>query len=166
MSARSRVGPALAVAVGALVVSLGSPAAVQAQGFAVRGGPSLNPAQMYGGAQYAFPPVWETLRPTPSLDFGVANNAPFYAVNLDALLESRPIGAGSAWTVLVGGGPVFNHYRNSVDPTRLSIGAVAALNHASGWFAEVRVGAFDSAGARVGVGYRLGARRRANSTKG
>lgn len=156
MTAMTRVGAPLIVA---LVVSLGAPVEVRAQGFAVRGGPSLGPAQLYGGAQYSFAPVWESLRPTPSVEFGVANGAPFFAVNVDALLQSRPLGAGSEWTVLVGGGPAINRYRNAADRTRLGINVVGALNHASGWFGEFRTGLLDGADARVGVGYRLVARR-------
>ena len=160
MTALARVGATFAVAVAAL---LGQAETVSAQGFAVRGGTSVSPAQLYGGVQYSFPPVWETLRPTPSVDFGVGNGAPLIAVNIDVLLHSRPLGPRSAWTVLVGGGPVINHYRlPSESQNGVGIRAVGVLNHASGWFGEFRLGYFDGPNVRLGVGYRLAARGRSS----
>jgi hypothetical protein len=140
-------------------------ATASAQGFAVRSGIAVNPAQVYGGVQYSFAPVWETLRPTPSIDFGAGNGAPLMAVNIDALLHSRPLGARSAWTILVGGGPALNRYRLPLESrTALGIGAVGALNHTSGWFGEFRLGFVDGADMRLGVGYRLAGGSRASRT--
>jgi hypothetical protein len=157
MTAFSRVGATLAVAL------LGATQPVSAQGFALRGGASVEPIQLYGGMQYSFAPVWETLRPTPSVDFGVANGAPLIAVNIDALMHSRPLGPRSAWTVLVGGGPVINHYRLPSDSQNaVGIRAVGVLNHASGWFGEFRLGFFDGPNVRLGVGYRLASRGRSS----
>ena len=163
VAALARVGATFAVAVAAL---LGPAETVSAQGFAVRGGMSVNPAQIYGGVQYSFAPVWETLRPTPSVDFGAGNGAPRIGVNFDALLHSRPLGPRSAWTVLVGGGPVINHYRQPLNNhNAVGIRAVGALNHVSGWFGEFRLGFFDGPDVRVGVGYRLAARGRSSQLR-
>lgn len=153
MTAFARVGATLAVG---LWVLLGAAGHVAAQGFAVRGGTSVNPAQLYGGVQFSFAPVWETLRPTPSIDFGVGNGAPLFGVNMDALLHSRPLGPRSVWTIQVGGGPVINHYRLPLaSRNEVGLRAVGVLNHVSGWFGEFRLGFFDGPSVRLGVGYRL-----------
>ena len=160
----ARVGATLGLAVAVLLAKAET---VSAQGFAVRGGTSVNPAQLYGGVQYSFAPVWETLRPTPSVDFGVGNGAPRIAVNIDALLHSRPLGPRSAWTVLVGGGPVINHYQLPPPDSHNAVGirAVGVLNHVSGWFGEFRLGFFDGPNVRLGVGYRLAARGQASKSQ-
>jgi len=144
---------------------LGAAGNVSAQGLAVRGGASVDPVQLYGGVEYSFPPVWESLRPTPSVDFGVGNGAPRFTVNIDALLHSRSLGRTSAWYLRVGGGPVVNRYHRSPENAMaVGLSAVGALSHNSGWFGEFRLGFLDGADARVSLGYRLAARNSASRT--
>jgi hypothetical protein len=139
-----------------LIAWLGFSHGASAQGLAVRGGANVDPVQVYGGIQYSFFPVWESLRPTPSVDFGAGSGAPRVAVYLDALLHSRPLGRQAGWNLLVGGGPAVNrYYQPPGSTTALGLSAVGTLNHASGWFGEVRLGFFDGARARVSLGYRL-----------
>ena len=157
MTALARISATLAVA----LLCLAEP--VSAQGFAVRGGANPNPIQLYGGVQYTFPPIWETLRPTPSVEAGLGHDAARLAVHLDALLQSRRLGRRSAWTVLLGGGPVINRYwRPLGSQTAVGINAVAALDHGSGWFGEFRLGFFDGPVFRVGLGHRLAGRTRSS----
>jgi hypothetical protein len=162
ITALARIGVTIARVV---VIVAGFAATASAQGFAVRGGMGVDPTQFYGGVQYSFAPIWETLRPTPSIDFGAGNGAPLMAVNIDALLHSRPLGPRSAWNVLVGGGPAFNRYRSPLlDRNGLGLSAVAALNHSTGWFGEFRLGFLDGADMRFNLGYRLASGSRATRT--
>jgi len=139
---------------------------VRAQGYALRGGANVNPDQFYGGVQYTLPPVWETLRPTPSVDVAFGSDAKLIAVNLDLLLHSRALGPRSEWTAIVGGGPAINHYRfPGSSQTSAGLNVVAALSHASGWFAEFRRGFLKSPDVRLGVGYRWASSRRSPSRK-
>lgn len=155
VTALARVCAPLAVAL------FGVAEPVLAQGYALRGGANVNPDQFYGGVQYSFPPVWENLRPTPSVDVGVGNGAKLIAVNLDVLLHSRALGRRSIWAAMLGGGPAINHYRFPFrTETAVGINVVAALSHTSGWFAELRGGFLESPDVRVGVGYRWTPARR------
>src|SRR5687767_11502189 len=148
VTALARVSTTLAAALFGIAVP------VFAQGYAIRGGANVNPGQVYGGAQYAMAPIWENLRPTPSVDVAFGNDATLVAMNMDLLLRSRGLGRRSVWTALVGGGPAINHYRLPLNTeTVLGINAVAALSHASGWFSEFRLGFLESPGVRFGVGY-------------
>lgn len=155
VTALARVSATLAVA----MFSVAEP--VFAQGYAIRGGANVNPDQLYGGVQYALSPIWENLRPTPSVDVGFGNDATLIAVNMDLLLHSRALGRRSVWTALLGGGPAINHYRLPFySQTSVGINAVAALSHTSGWFTEFRLGFLESPDVRFGVGYQWTARPR------
>jgi hypothetical protein len=155
VTALARVNATLAAAL------FGAAIPAFAQGYAVRGGANVSPAQVYGGAQYALAPVWENLRPTPSVDVAFGHGTRLIALNMDLLLHSRALGRRSVWTALVGGGPSINHHRLPLNTqTGVGMNAVAALSHASGWFSEFRLGFLKSPDVRFGVGYQWASRSR------
>src|SRR5438067_1576907 len=141
------VGSAAAVVIGI------SPAL--AQGYALRGGASVNPDQVYGGVQYEIAPIVHNVWLTPSIDAGFGNQATLIDGNIDFLYR-RPVARRSPWTMHVGGGPALNYYRLPFySRTAAGIGAVAALSHASGWFTQLRLGFLENPDFRLGVGYRF-----------
>ena len=138
-------------------VLAGSAEYASAQGFAVRGGANVNPDQMYGGAQYETR-ITDRVWLQPSADLGVGNGAKLFTVSAD-IAYRRLLSNRSPWQLVAGGGPAINVYKlPSYSTTQAGVGLLAALRHANGLFTEVRLGFYDNADLRLGVGYRFGAR--------
>jgi ribosomal protein L27 len=127
-----------------------------AQGFAVLGGATVNPDQVYGGAQYESR-LTDTVWLQPSADIGVGNDATLFSVNGDVTYR-RLLANRSPWQLAMGGGPSINIYRlPSYTTTTAGVGLLAGLQHASGLFTEFRVGlARDDPDFRLSLGYHFG----------
>ena len=127
-----------------------------AQGFAVRGGASVNPDQVYGGGQYEIGPVTDRVWLQPNADLGIGNGATLVTANFDVVYR-KPLQRRSIWTAYAGGGPAINWYRlDAYSTTATGAGVVAGLRHANHIFVDCRFGFFDSPELRIGLGYSFG----------
>lgn len=146
----------------AVVAVLALPAGAgtaRAQGFGVSGGAHVNPDQLQAGALYEFPTTNERLRFRPSVSIGLGNDATLVAGNADVLYDLN-LWRRSAWQPYVGGGPAINHYRLELyNETEAGMTALAGLQHAGGWWSEVRLGFFESPRVTATLGYSFGTRQ-------
>jgi hypothetical protein len=126
-----------------------------AQGAGVRAGVSGDPTQFYFGVHYETREIVDRLRFRPNLEIGVGDDVTLVAINIEFAYRI-PLD-GTVWALYVGGGPAFNLYRRSgdTDPEG-GFNILVGLQHPRGLFTEFKVGALDSPGFKVGVGYTFG----------
>ena len=127
-----------------------------AQGAGVRAGVSGDPTQFYGGAHYESSDIADHLRFRPNFEVGVGDDVTLFAFNVEFIyripLQRRR--QPSEWTLYLGGGPALNLYHRSddTDPGG-GLNFLVGLQHVKGLFVEMKVGALDSPGFKVGAGY-------------
>jgi hypothetical protein len=126
-----------------------------AQGAGVRAGVSGDPTQFYGGVHYESNEIVDRLRFRPNLEIGVGDDVTVIAINVEFAYRI-PLDR-TVWSLYVGGGPALNLYRTSrdTDPGG-GFNILIGLQHPRGFFTEFKVGALDSPGFKVGVGYTFG----------
>lgn len=158
MAARVTVGLRFTLALAASML-MAYPHSAHAQAFALRTGANINPDQIFVGAQYELGPVVNNVWFLPSGDIGFGNGAKLIAVNLD-VVNRWNVGRVPVWSIYAGGGPALNHYRlPGYSESELGLNLLGGARHASGLFAEFRVGFLDSPAYRFGAGYAFGQSR-------
>ena len=141
----------------AVLCGAASPASAQGLNFGVRAGASTDPDQFYFGAHVETPAIVDRVHLRPNLEFGFGDNATLIAVNIEAVYRI-PL-RRSPWTVYAGGGPAINYYDFDDDggsDARGGLNFVGGLEHDTGLFFEVKVGAWESPDIKFGVGYTFG----------
>ena len=146
--------------VGAAVAALlgtSAPASAQGMGVGVRAGASVDPDQFYFGGHVETPAIVDRVHLRPNLEIGFGDDATLIGVNIEAIYK-YPL-RQSPWTVYGGGGPAINYYNFDDDAgsdTRGGMNFVFGLEHDRGVFFEVKVGAWESADLKFGLGYSFG----------
>lgn len=146
-----------------LLAALGAPGLARpglAQtGPGVRAGVSVDPDQFYFGGHYVTDPLADRLRFQPNIEVGLGDDITLVTVNVEFgywIALKRP------WQVYMGGGPAINIYnfengspRGRGDDSDVEGGfnILVGLKHRDGLFFELKVGALDSPGLKLGVGY-------------
>ena len=126
-----------------------------AQGAGVRAGVSGDPTQFYGGVHYETNEIVDRLRFRPNLEIGVGDDVTIVAVNVEFAYRI-PLDR-TVWALYVGGGPALNLYRTDRDTNpEGGLNFLVGLQHPRGFFTEVKVGALNSPGFKVGAGYTFG----------
>jgi len=127
-----------------------------AQGAGVRAGVSGDPTQFYGGAHYETSDIADHLRFRPNFEIGVGDDVTLFAFNVEFiyLVPLQPKRQRSEWSLYFGGGPALNLYHTDrdTDPGG-GLNFLVGLQHVKGLFVELKVGALDSPGFKVGAGY-------------
>ncbi len=147
----------LVAAVFTALLGASSPASAQGLELGVRGGASVDPDQFYFGAHVETPALVDRVHLRPNLEIGLGDDATLVAVNIEAVYK-YPLHQ-SPWLVYGGGGPAINYYNFDGDrdsDTRGGLNFVGGLEHDRGLFFEVKVGAWESADLKFGVGYNFG----------
>lgn len=138
-----------------ILLGFASPALAQ-QGPGLRAGVSVDPDQFYFGAHYDAGPIVDQLRFRPNGEVGIGNDLTLFALNLEFVyLIPRQ---RREWRMYVGGGPAINIYsfdRGGDDDTEVEPGFnfLFGVQHRGGFFAEFKIGGFDSPDLKFGVGY-------------
>ena len=128
----------------------------RAQAIGVRAGVSGQPDQFYLGMHVQTAPVFDQVRFRPNVELGFGDNERLLALNFE-LVYRGPI-RHHPWAVLVGGGPAANivmRDRNGGTDTTTGGGLnlLVGLEHAGGFFTELKVGLIDSPSIKFGIGY-------------
>ena len=147
-----RVARFAAVCVGICLAVCAGAGRADAQEIGVRAGVSGDPDQFYAGVHGEFGPVVEQLYFRPNLEIGVGNDTTLAAINIEFIYK-LPV-SGGPWSFYVGGGPALIIGRHNGD-SDAGGGAniIVGLEHRGGFMTELKVGAVDSPGVKVGVGY-------------
>ncbi len=137
---------------------------VKAQsGVGLHAGVSVDPEQFYLGGQADFGPVVERLWFRPNIDIGFGDHRTLFALNGEFAYWFPPFRT-TDWRLYAGAGPAINiyHYDRGFrddppgfDETKAKGGFnfLAGLSHPSGFFGELKVGAWGSPAVRFAVGY-------------
>lgn len=142
------------VAIGTVMTLLAAQSA-SAQDVGVRAGVSGEPDQFYVGVHLLTPHVFDQVHFRPNVELGFGQDQRLLALNLD-LVYRAPI-RRSDWAVLAGGGPganVFMRDRNgdTLTNTGGGLNVLLGLEHAKGFFTELKVGLIDSPSIKFGIG--------------
>ena len=133
------------------LLSLLAAVPAHAQGGAgIRGGVSVDPDQFYFGGHANVGPVVGSLWFRPNVEVGVGKDVKLLALNPELAYW---LGKRTAWRAYLGGGPALNIYFNNGSETRAGLNFLLGVAHRGGFFAEVKVGAFDSPNAKLGAGF-------------
>ena len=146
----------LVAAAMAALVGASSPASAQGMRVGVRAGASVDPDQFYFGGHVETPAIVDRIHLRPNLEIGVGDDQTLIGVNIEAVYK-YPLHR-SLWVLYGGGGPAINYYDfdNDGSDTRGGLNFVGGLEHDRGLFFEVKVGAWESADLKFGVGYNFG----------
>jgi hypothetical protein len=127
------------------------PAAAQTYGAQV--GISRDPEQFYLGAHAETPPLVNRVNFRPNIEVGLGDDRTHTSLNFEFIY--RFLGDYS-WKLFGGGGPALNIIRISDSGGSATEGGfnfVVGVAHDGGLFVEVKAGAMDSPGFKLGVGY-------------
>ena len=132
-------------------------AAAQVHGVGVRGGISADPEQVYFGAHVDVTEIVERFWFRPNAEFGFGDGVRLVSLNGEFVylisIKSRE------WTPYVGGGPamLIRSFRAGPNDRDTDVGPgfnfVGGVQQRKGFLAEIKVGAFDSPGFKLGVGW-------------
>lgn len=137
----------------AVVGVAASPAS--AQHFGVRGGFSADPDQLFLGLHAQTGPVYERFQFRPNAEIGFGSNVTVVALNGEF---TYPFELDNGTALYVGAGPAIN-IRSFDTATRSDTDVGPGLNFLFGfnfardYFAEIKLGAFDSPDFKIGIGY-------------
>ena len=123
-------------------------------GFGFRAGASADPNQFHFGVHFVTEPVVPNLTFRPNLEVGVGSNVTTTTFNLEFAYRI-PIPKAS-FAPYIGAGPSLNIYRFSGDrgtSTGGGFNVLLGLEHDSGLFGEVKVGAIDSPEFKFTIGF-------------
>jgi hypothetical protein len=136
-----------------VVAFLGAVPARAQHGVGVRGGLSVNPDQAYFGAHADLGPLVGRLWFRPNIEIGFGDDVTTVAFNGELAYWLPRWKSG--WRLYVGGGPALNLYdtENRGSDARAGLNFMLGFAHKGGFFAEVKVGAFDSPDLKIGMGY-------------
>ena len=124
----------------------------QAQQPGVRAGVSGDPSQFYVGVHYESAPILDNLRFKPNVEIGFGDDRTLVGLNLE-FAYAIPL-TNSPWNLILGAGPALNISRFKGDSNAQGgFNILLGLQHSRGLFTELKVGAIDSPGVKVGVGY-------------
>lgn len=128
-----------------------APSAASAQTFGARVGASADPEQFVVGGHFETKPLAEHVQFRPNVEIGFGNNVTLTALNFE-LAYKFPV--RRRWGIYAGGGPAFNliHTKND-SRAEGGFNIMLGAEHEDGLFGEVKVGAIDSPGFKVSVGY-------------
>lgn len=126
--------------------------AAGAQDLGVRAGVSGDPSQFYLGAHADAGPVAGRLRFRPNVEVGIGDDSTLTSVNFE-FVYPYPL-RGRAWRFYPGIGPalILAHHRGRTNAGG-GLNLLLGVEHRDGFFAELKIGALDSAGVKFGVGY-------------
>lgn len=122
-----------------------------AQHFGVRAGFSADPDQLYLGIHAQTGPVFERFQFRPNAEVGFGDNLTLVGLNGEF---TYPFQLENGTALYVGAGPAINILSFDVD-TRIEPGLnfLLGFNFERNYFAEIKVGAFDSPDFKIGIGY-------------
>ncbi len=147
----------IALATAALCVAAASPARAQS-GVGVRAGVSGDPTQFFFGGHVETPPIADRLRFRPNVEIGVGDNRTLLALNVEFAWHFPQSSRG--WSVYAGAGPAvnftfFHNNRAGRDDSDVGGGLnfLVGVEHAEGFFTELKVGAIDSPSVKFALGY-------------
>jgi hypothetical protein len=148
----------LVIASGAAACLLFAPVPARAQqpDFGVRAGASVDPDQFYFGGHVDTGGIFDKVSFRPNAEIGLGNNVTTVAANLEFVywypVQNQP------WSIYAGAGPAAVVYHVSfagIGDTSVQGGfnLVLGARHASGFFAEMKVGFIHSPDFKIGIGY-------------
>jgi hypothetical protein len=122
-------------------------------GFGVRGGLSVDPDQAYIGGHVDLGPLVGSLWFRPNIEIGFGNDVTTFAFNGEVAWWFPRWKSG--WRIYAGGGPALNIYdsEHGGSDSRAGLNLLMGFAHKGGFFAEVKVGAFDSPDFKLGMGF-------------
>jgi len=137
----------------AVMICFASASAIAQTGFGLRAGASADPDQFHFGGHYSSEPFISNLVFRPNLEIGVGNDITTIAANFEFAYRF-PI-PKSELSVYAGAGPSLNVFRLPSDNSHTGGGfnVLFGLEHKSGLFGEVKVGAIDSPEFKFTVGF-------------
>jgi len=131
-----------------------APAPVAAETtYGLRAGVSAEPDQFYFGGHFETGPLVENLSFRPNVEVGIGNDLTLVGINFE-LAYKFP--TRHPWRVYALGGPALNIIHeggNSEAQGGFNFGLGG--EHRGGLFAEIKVGALDSASFKFGIGFRF-----------
>jgi hypothetical protein len=125
---------------------------VSAQGVGLQGGFSIDPEQGYVGSHFETRALVDRLHFRPNIEGGFGQDRTLATLNFEFLYKF-PL-EGTAWTLYQGTGPsiVFERFADETDVTG-GVNVVFGVAHASGFFTEFKVGAYNAPNLKFGIGY-------------
>jgi len=131
------------------VLLLAVPARAQSTG--VRVGASADPSQFYFGGHAETAPLLDRLRFRPNIEIGLGDDLTIIALNFEFAYRFP---SQTPWNLYAGAGPALNVIDSDIDTSAEGgFNVLVGVTHAEGLFVEFKVGALDSPGVKVGVGY-------------
>lgn len=128
---------------------LAAPAAAQAVGGRI--GVSTDPDQFYFGGHVETAPLVDRVHFRPNVEIGIGDDTTLVALNFEFVYRFP---SQQPWTLYAGGGPALNIVDTDRDTeTEGGFNIVLGVQHRSGLFTEIKVGALDSPNVKFGVGY-------------
>ncbi len=127
-----------------------------AQTVGLRGGLSVDPDQLYFGAHMETGPVYEEIRFRPNIEVGFGDNRTVVALNGEFI---DPFELENGTRLHVGAGPAINVVSRDQPNRGNDTNVQAGMNFLFGvsfernYFAELKIGAIDSPGVKIGFGY-------------
>jgi hypothetical protein len=135
------------------LIALACAAPARSQSAGARVGASVEPDQFYFGGHVETNRIVDELRFRPNVEIGVGHDLTLTAFNFE-LAYHFPRRNG--WNVYAGGGPALNLYHsNGNTDADGGFNILLGLQHAGGFFAEIKGGAVDSPNFKIGIGYTL-----------
>lgn len=127
---------------------------VEAQGFGVQGGFTIDPEQFYVGSHFETGELFPRFHFRPGIDGGFGDNLTLASINVEFVYRI-PI-RGGTWAFYQGGGPAILLLRQPRD-TSVHAGTIVTFGfeHENGFFTEFKLGSWNSPALRFGVGYTL-----------
>jgi len=141
-----------AVPVAAAILFLASSNLMAQAGFGFRAGATADPDQFHFGFHVETNPFVSHLTFRPNLEIGLGSGVTTIAANIEFAYKIHL--SKSPFSVYLGAGPALDVYHYS-DRTHTGGGfnVLAGLEHRSGLFGEVKVGAIDSPSFKFTVGF-------------
>ena len=118
--------------------------------FGLRAGVTVEPEQFHFGAHLITNPLIKALTFRPNLEIGVGSDVTTFAFNFEFAYS---IIRRSNYSAYVGLGPALNIYDNGDTDTGGGLNVLLGVEHRTGLFGEIKVGAFDSPDFKFTVGY-------------
>jgi len=140
----------------ATFIFLASGSVMAQTGFGIRAGASVDPDQFHFGAHYITDDLIEQLHFRPNLEIGIGNDVTSVTANFEFAYRI-PI-RKSDYSAYIGAGPALNVYRISREDfsdtsVKGGFNILLGLEHKSGFFGELKVGAIHSPDLKFTIGY-------------
>lgn len=136
----------------ALSAIFATPAAAQMT-YGLRAGVSAEPDQFYFGGHVETGPLVENLHFRPNVEVGIGNDVTLVGINFELAYKfptRRP------WRPYAAGGPALNIvHEDGSSEAQGGFNIALGAEHRGGLFAEIKVGAMDSASFKFGIGFRF-----------